>query len=107
MYTLPVSQCPKCELRFGSPSERDLHLREDHRPALQRHPEPSPAPVKETRETAPVVRRDVRLHPYVVRGAVAAAIVAVVAVLSWQVAMLLTVFLVAGVTGWALRNPES
>jgi hypothetical protein len=106
MYTLPVSQCPKCELRFGSPSERDLHLREDHRPPLQRHPEPSVAPAEKTSEPVPAVRRDVRLHPYVVRGILAAAILAVVAAVSWQAAALLTVFLVAGVAGWALRNPE-
>lgn len=107
MYTLPVSQCPKCELRFGSPSERDLHLREDHRPPLQRQPEPPATPVEETSEPATSGHRDVRLHPYVVRGVVAAAILALVSVLSWQVAMLLTLFLVAGVAGWALRQPES
>jgi hypothetical protein len=106
MYTLHVRQCPKCELRFGSPSERDLHLREDHRPALTRQPEPQLAPVKETPEAAVTVRRDVHLNAYVVRGVIAAAILAIVSVLSWQIAMLLTLFLVAGVAGWALRQPE-
>lgn len=106
MYTLPVRQCPKCELRFGSTSERDLHLREDHRPPLQRRPKPPPVPVEETSEHAGPARPDVRLHPYVVRGVIAAAILAVVSVLSWQVAMLLTLFLVAGVAGCALRQEE-
>jgi hypothetical protein len=107
MYTLQVRQCPKCELRFGSPSERDLHLREDHRPALRPQPEPQVAPAEEAPEPTATVRRDVHLHAYVVRGIVAAAIIAVVSVLSWQLAMLLTLFLVAGVAGWALRQPES
>jgi len=106
MYTLPVSQCPKCELRFGSPSERDLHLREDHRPPLQRQPEPPTVPMEQDNDASTAARPDVRLHPYVVRGIIAAAILALVAVLSWQVAMLLTVFLVAGVAGWTLRQPE-
>jgi len=106
MYTLPVSQCPKCELRFGSPSERDLHLREDHRPRLHRHSEPEAVPVEGPGKPATSVRRDVRLHAYVVRGLVAAAILAFVSVLSWQVAMFLTLILVAGVAGWALRQGE-
>ena len=107
MYTLPVSQCPKCVLRFGSPSERDLHVREDHRPPLRRRLKEAETPPEETAEPVTAVRRDVRPHAFVVRGIVAAAILAVVSVLSWQVAMLLTLFLVAGVAGWALRRSES
>jgi hypothetical protein len=48
-----------------------------------------------------------RLHSYVVRGIIATAILAFVAALSWQVAALLTLFLVAGLAGWALRQPDS
>jgi hypothetical protein len=107
MYTLPVSQCPNCELRFGSPSERDLHLREDHRPPMQRRPEPPAAPVEEADEQATPVSRDANLNAFVVRGIVAAAVLAFVSVLSWQVAMVLTLFLVTGVAGWALRRAES
>lgn len=107
MYTLPVSQCPKCVLRFGSSSERDQHLREDHRPSQLVRPRPAVSPPQKTREPAAPARRDMRLHPYAVRGIIAAAILAFVAALSWQVAALLTLFLVAGVAGWALRQPDS
>lgn len=107
MFTLPVSQCPKCVLRFGSPSERDLHLREDHRPPLRRRSIEPAAPPERTGEPVTAVRREVRPHAYVVRGVVAAAILGVVSVLSWHIAMLLTLFLVAGVAGWALRRAES
>jgi len=106
MFTLPVSQCPKCELRFGSPSERDLHLREDHSAPVQRQQDPPPEPVEETSERTAPVRRDVSLNAFVVRSIVAAAILALVSAFSWQVAVLLTLFLVVGVAGWALRRAE-
>jgi hypothetical protein len=107
MYTLPVSQCPNCELRFGSPSERDLHLREDHRPPRQRQPERPVAPVEEAVDAGSAVSRDAGLNAFVVRAIVVAAVLAFVSVLSWQVAMVLTLFVVTGVAGWALRRAES
>jgi hypothetical protein len=42
----------------------------------------------------------------VVRGIIAMAILAFVAALSWQVAALLLLFLVAGLAGWALRQSD-
>lgn len=107
MYTLAARQCPKCVLRFGSSSERDLHLREDHRPRRPARPHPPVTPPEEADEPGTQVRGDMRLHSYVVRGIIATAILAFVAALSWQVAALLTLFLVAGVAGWALRQPDS
>jgi hypothetical protein len=110
MYTLPVSQCPKCELRFGSSSERDLHLREDHRRRPQPQPERAVAPAEplaeQTSEATHQGDRDLHLHPYVIRGVTAAAILGLVSVLSWQVALMLTLFLLAGVVGWALRESD-
>lgn len=104
MYTLPVSQCPKCVLRFGSPSERDLHLREDHRPPQLARPRPPVSPPEVAREPVAPARGDMRLQRFAVRGVLATIILMFVAALSWQVATLLTLFLVAGVAGWALRQ---
>ena len=107
MYTLPVSQCPSCELRFGSPSERDLHLREDHRPSPQERPEPAAALVEQADEPDTPGSREASVNAFVVRGIIVAAVLAFVSVLSWQVAMVLTLFVVTGVAGWALRRAES
>ena len=103
MYTLPVSQCPKCVLRFGSPSERDQHLRDDHRVARRR---PVSAVPYQRDVTAGLKRPDLQLPTAVVRGLVAAGIVASVAVVSWTAAAILTVLILAGVAGWALRRSD-
>ena len=106
MYTLPVSQCPKCVLRFGSPSERDQHLRDDHRLARRERPRPvaqSPSDVT----TAVKTRTDLRLPRLVTRGILAVAILASVAVVSWDAAAILTVFVLAGLAGWALRRRDA
>jgi hypothetical protein len=107
MYTLPVSQCPKCVLRFGSPSERDQHLRDDHR--LARRQRPRPATPDRDASTAVVTRArpDLRLPRLAVRGILAVAILASVAAVSWNAAAILTVFILAGVAGWALRRPDA
>jgi hypothetical protein len=107
MYTLPVRQCPKCVLRFGSPSERDLHLREDHRSLPRATPKPAVAPSEDLGDPVAHVRPHPPLHRFALRGITAVAILAFVAAVSWQVAALLTLFLVAGVAGWALRQPDS
>ena len=106
MYTLPVSQCPKCVLRFGSSSELDQHLRQDHRSSPRSRQQPTVAPAEETDDRPTRVHEVVRLHRFVVRAIIAAAILAFVAAISWPVAALLTLFLVAGVGGWALRRAE-
>jgi hypothetical protein len=102
MYTLPVSQCPKCVLRFGSPSERDQHLRDDHR--LARPERPAPVGVSRDETVATRTRPDLRLPRTVVRGILAAGFLASVAVVSWNAAVILTLFTLAGVAGWALRR---
>jgi len=106
MYTLPVSQCPKCVLRFGSSSERDQHLREDHRSSPRTQPQRTTAPAGDHDGPATRARQDPRLQQFVVRGIIAMAILAFVAALSWQVAALLLLFLVAGLAGWALRQSD-
>jgi len=106
MYTLPVSQCPKCVLRFGSSSELDQHLRQDHRPSPRSRHQPMFDPSALTPDNTLREPERVRLHRFVVRALVAAAVLAVVAAISWQVAALLTLFLVAGVGGWALRQAQ-
>ncbi len=51
---MPISQCPKCELKFSSRSEMRWHLREDHpqrrpaaRPSAITVPVRRPEPVRE------------------------------------------------------------
>ena len=45
---MPISQCPRCELKFSSVNEMRWHLREDH---------PSERVVESTPLTVPVTRR--------------------------------------------------
>lgn len=102
MYTFPVSQCPKCVLRFGSPSERDQHLRDDH--PLARPERPRPVARSRDETVATRTRPDLRLPRSVVRGILAVGVLAAVAVVSWNAAVILTLFILAGVAGWALRR---
>jgi hypothetical protein len=106
MYTLPVSQCPKCVLRFGSPSERDLHLRDDH--PVRQSDRPLPAALARDLTTTRAARRpSQRLPRWAVRGLLAAGLLAAVAVVSWDAAAILTVFFLAGVIGWTLRRGDA
>lgn len=45
---MPISQCPRCELKFSSVNEMRWHLREDH---------PNERAVESTPLTVPVTRR--------------------------------------------------
>jgi len=99
MLTLPATQCPRCVLRFGSKSEMHQHLRLDHRPPREveeaKPTEPAPAePAPEPTATDDVLERNRLL----VRMIATAAAVAFVAVLSWQLAALLSVVLVGMAT---------
>lgn len=97
MQALPVRQCPRCVLRFGSSSELEQHLRLDHPPA-PRPPEPLPTvaePPGETdehasAESSPATHR-------VVEAVIAVALIALIAVFSWHVAALVSIALVAAV----------
>lgn len=75
---MPISQCPRCELKFSSQSEMKWHLREDH-PAPARAPEkpmtvtvPRPggrapqgdARPEEARQEGPLGRLWRRLRPH-------------------------------------------
>jgi hypothetical protein len=107
MYTLPVSQCPKCVLRFGSPSERDQHLRDDHRLARRERLRPVTQGRDNVTTAVTKARPDLRLPRLVTRGILAVAILASVAVVYWDAAAILTVFVVAGLAGWALRRRDA
>lgn len=51
---MPITQCPRCELRFSHVTEMRWHLREDH---------PSERKVESTPLTIPVQQRDNRATP--------------------------------------------
>ena len=96
MLTLTARQCPHCVLRFGSSSELEQHLRLDHTPG-PREPRPEagvPAPAEASDDearTEPIVDAT----RFVVRAIVAGTVIALVSVISWQAAALLSVLLVA------------
>jgi hypothetical protein len=107
MLTLRVRQCPRCVLRFGSSSELEQHLRLDHRPATT-SPQSEPpaarasAPLVSTDLPLPEPRNDIR--PFLLRTVLAGSLVALVAVLSWHVAVLMSAVLVAVVAARAAET---
>lgn len=112
MLTLPVTQCPRCVLRFGSKSEMHQHLRLDHRPAPE-PPTAQAAPAETTPDEPtpePAAPGDVVDRNRLVIHAIAtAAVLALVAVLSWHLAAVLSVVLVAtaAVRGWMNTRTET
>jgi len=103
VFVLPASQCPRCVLRFGSKSELYQHLRLDHKPAADvpvPHENPSEPVLAEPRP-APPADRVIEKNRFLTRMIATAVVLAFVAVLSWHVAALMSVAVIATV---ALRS---
>jgi len=101
MPVLTARQCPQCDLRFASSSELDQHVRLDHRPAPRPASpvmSPEPAPQLEDRPATEAAQETSRL---VVRAIISTALLTFVAVVSWHVAALLSVALIAAVAAHA------
>lgn len=96
MLTLTARQCPLCVLRFGSSSELEQHLRLDHTPTdLEPRPEAGDSAPAEAHDDEARAEPAVDATRFVVRAIAAGAVIAVVSVISWQAAALLSVLLVA------------
>jgi hypothetical protein len=94
-------QCPRCVLRFASTSELDQHLRLDHQPpeaAATAAPERVASRSPDEPPAALSADESARLSRFIVRFIPAAAVIALISVLSWRAAALLTVAAFAGAT---------
>lgn len=97
MLALAARQCPHCVLRFGSSSELDQHLRLDHRSA--KGPEPTLSifePHDDDRDSQATDLSESTRRP-LLGLSVLAALIALVAIVSWHVAALMSAGLAVAV----------
>ena len=89
---MPISQCPRCVLKFSTRSEMQWHLREDH-------------PREKAAKPAPDDRRTAPTRPAAATGATRAA--PVVAVAPITTAEMMPVVVVRIVASWASGGTRS